>query len=377
MGISMKNNKSYIPGLVLVAFVWLALSAWCFIKPADEMSLSERRRLAAFPEISLDKIQNGSFMSEFEEYTLDQFPMRDEFRTLKAVSSMYIFGKKDNNGIYVADGYASKLDYPLNEKSVTDAADKLTAIYDRYIKGTGSKVYLSIVPDKNYFLAAKNGYPAMDYNRMFSLMKENMPYAEYIDITGTLELADYYRTDTHWKQENIAGSADKIAKAMGNSELDGYETVQTDISFRGVYCGQSALPLQSEKIKYITNDTLQNCRVLPDDATGFSGYAGMYDFDRLYGNDPYDIYLSGARPVVRIENPGAKSGKELIVFRDSFGSSLVPLLAQEYSKITVFDTRYMVPDLIGGFAEFDNADVLFVYSTLLLNKSQAMKDFIY
>lgn len=373
----MKNNKSYIPGLVLVAFVWLALSAWCFIKPADEMSLSERRRLAAFPEISLDKIQNGSFMSEFEEYTLDQFPMRDEFRTLKAVSSMYIFGQKDNNGIYVADGYASKLDYPLNEKSVTDAADKLTAIYDRYIKGTDSKVYLSIVPDKNYFLAAKNGYPAMDYNRMFSLMKENMPYAEYIDITGTLELEDYYRTDTHWKQENIVDAANKIAGAMGSSELDGYETVQTDISFRGVYCGQSALPLQSEKIKYITNDTLQNCRVLSDDATGFCGYEGMYDFDRLYGNDPYDIYLSGARPVVRIENPGAKSGKELIVFRDSFGSSLVPLLAQEYSKITVFDTRYMVPDLIGSFAEFDNADVLFVYSTLLLNKSQAMKDFIY
>lgn len=355
----------------------MALSAWCFLKPGDEISESERRRLAGFPQVSADKILNGSFMSEFEEYTLDQFPVRDKFRMLKAVSSKYIFGQKDNNGIYMADGHVSKLEYPLNEKSVTDAAGKLTSIYDRYIKGTNSKVYLSIVPDKNYFLAAKNGYPAMDYSRMFSLMRGNMPYAEFIDITGELETEDYYRTDTHWKQENIADVAGKIVKAMGSSELEGAEIVQADIAFRGVYCGQSALPLKSEQIKYVTNDVLQSCRVLSENATGLVGYEGVYDFDRLYGNDPYDVYLSGAQPVVRIENPNAKSSRELIVFRDSFGSSLVLLLVQGYKRITLFDTRYMVPDMIGDYADFDNADVLFVYSTLLLNESQAMRDFVH
>ena len=35
-------------------------------------------------------------------------------------------------------------------------------------------VYYSVVPDKNYFIAEKNGYPSMDYDKLLSLMKENI-----------------------------------------------------------------------------------------------------------------------------------------------------------------------------------------------------------
>lgn len=369
------TNKSNKAGLFVVAAVWLSLSVWCYVKPADKFSLSERRVLAQFPQASLDKIENGSFMTEFESYTLDQFPARDQFRTLKSVSSLYVFGKRDNNGIYIANGYASKLEYPLNEKSVVNAADKITKLYDRYMKGTNSKVYISIVPDKNYFLAKPNGYLSMDYERIFSLIKENTPYAQYIDITDTLDIDDYYRTDTHWRQENIIGAADRITEAMGSSRLTGYYTKETGTRFYGVYSGQSALPLESESINYITSDMIAECRVLADNITEQKEYYGMYDMDKLSGRDPYEMYLSGAVPVVYIYNPNAEEEKELIVFRDSFGSSLIPLLSQGYSKITVFDTRYMQPDFVGEFAEFENADVLFVYSTLLINQSAAMRDF--
>ena len=42
--------------------------------------------------------------------------------------------------------------------------------------------------------------------------------------------------------------------------------------------------------------------------------------------DKYDIYLSGATPLITIENPNAHTKKELLLFRDSFGSSIAPLL---------------------------------------------------
>lgn len=95
--------------------------------------------------------------------------------------------------------------------------------------------------------------------------------------------------------------------------------------------------------------------------------------EKAASRDPYEIFLGGADPLIIIENPNAEREKELVVFRDSFGSSLVPLLVSEYSKVTLIDTRYMQSAAIGSFVKFDNQDVLFLYSTLILNNSLAMK----
>ena len=76
---------------------------------------------------------------------------------------------------------------------------------------------------------------------------------------------------------------------------------------------------------------------------------------------------------LRITNPAASGDRELVVFRDSFGSSLIPLLVKDYATVTVVDTRYIDPALLGQYLQFENQDVLFVYSTLILNSSSALK----
>ena len=98
-------------------------------------------------------------------------------------------------------------------------------------------------------------------------------------------------------------------------------------------------------------------------------YSSIYNLNKINSHDKYDIYLSGATPILTIENPEYEGTKELIVFRDSYGSSLIPLLATGYSKITVVDTRYISPKLLSQFIEFENQDVLFIYSTLVINNS--------
>lgn len=368
----MKGKFKYLPGLVAVGIVWFGLAAWSFFKPADAFSDSERRQLAQFPEVSAESMLSGKFMTDLKDYSLDQFPMRDSFRTLKAMSAFYLFGKKDNNDIYIADGYAAKIEYPLNESSVNKAADKLSALYEKYVSGTDAKVYLSVIPDKGYFLAEKNGYPVMDYSRLNEIMQEKMSFAKYIDVTGALTLTDYYKTDTHWKQENILGVAEKITSEMGVTTFDDCETVTTDVPFYGVYYGQAALPLPSESISYLTNDILENCEVFNAE-TGKTS-KGVVDFERLHGKDPYEMFLSGAAPILTVTNPAGEKGKELVVFRDSFGSSLVPLLVKDYEKVTLVDTRYIVPDFVGSFVDFESADdVLFIYSSVILNQSETLK----
>lgn len=361
--------KNIITVCLVSAFLF-GFSAWGIFAPKASYSVSERRPLAAFPTLSTKLVLNGEFMSGFEDYSLDAFPLRDSFRTLKAVTVFYAFRQMDNNNIYINDGYASKLDYPINSQSIEYALSRFRYVYDTYMADTDVNVYFSVIPDKNYFMAGQNGYPSIDYELFLDKFRDGTDYAEFIDIFGLLELSDYYRTDTHWRQEKITDVARQLALSMGTALTADYTVNKADTQFYGVYYGQSALPLPAEDIYYLNNEILNNCRVYDYET---DSYTEVYALDKAAGNDPYEMFLSGSKSLLVIENPAASSEKELIIFRDSFGSSITPLLAEGYSKITLVDIRYLSPQLLGRFIDFTNQDVLFLYSTLVLNNSETIK----
>lgn len=358
-------------GLCLISVFWLSLAIFSWLSPAQSISVSERRPLKQMPEINTESILNTSFMSSFESYTVDQFPLRDTFRTMKALTAKYIFGQKDNNDIYVVDGHAAKLDFPINDASISNAANKLQSLYETYLQNTDANIYFSMVPDKNYFLAKPNGYPTLDYDRLVQYFCSQLSFAEYVDIFSTLSIEDYYRTDSHWKQEQLTEAVQVLANAMSLQTSGQYDAVSVPTPFYGVYYGQSALPLQPDTITYLKNPVLDRCTVYHVES---GKTTGLYDLDKLNSNDPYEMFLSGASPILVLENPSAADSRELIVFRDSYGSSLIPLLAEAYSKITIVDTRYVVPAYLPQFVDFQSADdVLFLYCTTLLNSSSTLK----
>ena len=363
------KTKHIVITAVMVAF-FLVISVFAWVKPSDEFSASERRKLAQFPELSFKTVISGGFMSSFENYTLDQFPLRDKFRTLKALVALNVFNQSANNDIYVVDGFASKIEYPLNEESVERAGDRFRYVYEKYLKDANTKNYLSIIPDKNYFLAEENGYLSIDYDKMISLLRENTDFLKYIDITKELEIEDFYKTDTHWREENIVDVAEKIGKEMGTNVKAEYDVKTLENDFYGVYYGQSALPLEAEEIKYLTNDVLKNCKVFDYQN---NKEISVYDMEKAEGKDPYEMFLGGPLSLVTLENEKAKTDKELIIFRDSFGSSIAPLLVEGYKKITLVDIRYIHPNLLGNYIEFNSQDVLFLYSTSVLNNSETIK----
>ena len=366
------TRKVRLFGFALLAALWLALILGAWFGPTYDISDSERRKLAQMPEITVDSILSGNFMTKFEEFTLDQFPLRDAFRQLKARFHYNVLRQGDNNNIYVADGYAAKLEYPLNETSVSSAMEKFDSLYETYLAGTNCNIFVSIVPDKGLYLAEANGYPAMDYNTMFSTVASSMDWAQFVDVSDLLTVSDYYRTDTHWRQERLHSVAKRICEAMGVSGFAAEELTQTAVErpFYGVYYGQAALPMEPETMYYLTGEVLENCTVYNFE-TGKT--TAVYDMEKLRSRDLYDIYLSGAAALLEITNPAGASGKELVVFRDSFGSSLIPLLLKDYAKITVVDTRYIAPQLLEQYLQFENQDVLFLYSSLILNSSSALK----
>ena len=367
----MEHKKIRAIGAAAVTAIWVILTLLLWFGPAEAVSLSERRPLAQAPELSGKTVLNGTFMADFEKYTLDQFPFRDTFRSVKSLVHYYALGQQDNNDIYLAQGHAAQQDYPLNEASLDHVLERFHRVYEKYLQDSG-KIVMAVVPDKGYYLAEASGHLAMDYETLFSRMEEGMPWADHIDLTDILELKDYYRTDTHWRQENLLDVARRLCEALGVAHFEEGELVskKVNVPFYGVYRGQTALPMDADEMYLLTNGILEEC-TLYDYESGKTG--AIYDMAGLESDDLYDVFLSGPRSLQTIENPNAGTGRELIVYRDSFGSSLVPLLVRDYARITLVDIRYMNLEVLDRFIEFGDQDVLFLYSTLVLNNSNTIK----
>ena len=356
------KNKNIAVTILFSLFLFSFLVA-NLINKDTLISISERRKLEQFPKVSIKTLFDGTFFDKFDKYTTDQFVMRDDFRTLKVNLELGI--KHNYNDLYLYNDYIVKQLYPLSLSSIENLTDKIDYIKDNYLKD--NKIYYSIVPDKNYYVS--NGNLKLDYDKLMSIMNTNLEYAKYIDIFNLISLDNYYKTDTHWKQETLEGIAKKFADEMDFYISNDYE-MKSVTDFLGVYAFQLPVKNNYEQINILTNDFIKNCKVYNYENNKTTD---IYDLDKINSIDKYDIYLSGAVSLIAITNVMVNNNRELIVFRDSYGSSLIPLFTSGYKKIIVVDTRYISPKILNQFIEFTNQDVLFLYSTLLINDSSSLK----
>lgn len=354
--------KNKIVILTVSAF-FLIMSLWGIFSETPNFSESERRVLASFPDVNMCDILNGNFSNEFDDYAVERFPARDMWRQIKAYVKTKFFFQQDNNGIYTVGQHISKMDYPMNTQMLEHAIHLFADIKENYLEQ--NNIYLAVIPDKNKYLAEETGHLEFDYEEFSAYLAENMAYATYIEISDLLESDDYYDTDSHWRQENVVDVAERIADVMGAdiSQEYSYHTLETE--FYGVYAGQSALKCEPDTITYLFSESIRNANV--------HGAEAVYDMKKANSRDPYEMFLSGNQPVVTITNSQCKNQKRLIIFRDSFGSSIAPLFIEGYSEIILVDLRYISSDTLSEYVSFDDADVLFLYSTMLLNHSLSMK----
>lgn len=175
------------------------------------ISLAERRKLEQLPKITIENIKNGEISEKFDKYATDQFILRDLFRKTKAFVRIDILRQKDNNGLFEKDGAIYKMEYPLNKKNVQKSFEKINKVYDKYLQGMN--VYYAIIPDKNHYLK-NDDHLKIDYKELEEISKQELKQLKYIEIEDTLKLEDYYKTDLHWKQENLTNVLGRIQDSM-------------------------------------------------------------------------------------------------------------------------------------------------------------------
>lgn len=356
------NNKikDIVLTIIFITFLFTFMIV-NMMKKDDDISYSERRKLQKMPKITYDSVINGTYFNTLDKYTTDQFILRDNFRKIKI--DIDLLTKNNYNKLYLYKDYIIEETYPLNKESVLNVTNKINDIKRTYLNETNN-IYYSIVPDKNYFV--NNDNLKLNYEKLKNIMNTNLDI-KYIDIFNELSLEDYYKTDTHWKEERLSKVVNKLSKEM-NFNIDNNYSFKRISDFNGTY--SSRIVIEDIKDEIYILDNVNDMNVYNYE---INDYEKVYDLTKLNSLDKYNVYLSGSVSLLKIETMNTNSNKELIVFRDSYGSSLIPLMIDGYKSITVVDTRYISPSILSNYIDFNNKDILFLYSTLLINDSFTLK----
>ena len=356
------NNKvkDIVLTIIFITFLF-AFMIVNIVKKDDDISYSERRKLQKMPKITYNSVINGTYFNTLDKYTTDQFILRDNFRKIKI--DIDLLTKNNYNKLYLYEDYIIEETYPLNKESILNVTNKINNIKRTYLNDTNN-IYYSIVPDKNYFVNDDN--LKLDYDELKNIMNSNLDI-KYIDIFNELSLEDYYKTDTHWKEEKLSKVVKKLSKEM-NFNINNNYNFKRISDFNGTY--SSRIVRKDIKDEIYILDNVNDMNVYNYET---NSYEKIYDLTKLNSFDKYNVYLSGSVSLLKIESMNTSSNKELIVFRDSYGSSLIPLMVDGYKSITVVDTRYISSSMLSNYIDFNNKDILFLYSTLLINDSFTLK----
>ncbi len=278
--------------------------------------------------------------------------------------------EEQSNNFYVADGAIYEKTGTVNENAILANTEKINKTYQQYLQNMN--VYFTIIPDKTYYLEDKLD---ADFKDVVENVESNLNRnIQYFDISSVLELEDYYKTDMHWKQENLENVIDVIEKEMkiqnGNYEEPNYEEKILGDFYGTYYKEQKENNIEPDELKYLTNEEIEKSAVYNAET---ESNEPVYNISKAKetGN-LYDAFLSGASAIEIIKNEQSETGKKLILFRDSFGSSIAPLLINEYEEIVLIDLRYVNYTILSNyvnFSDYENQDVLFLYSSRVINKS--------
>lgn len=351
-----------------------ALATW--LVPDREYSALENRELAQSPEFSGREFLKGEYQTAYESYLNDQFPMRDRWVDV-AVRLQSAAGRKDINDVYLGtEGYLLEKneEKDCDSGQVEENIETLSSFLNDMTQTYGDKhVSCLMIPSKT--LALSNRLPAFaklpERKEVINSLKEKLSHPnELMDLREPLQKHQneyiYYRTDHHWTTLGAYYAYQTWAEKRGQATprpLKYYpqETIFTD--FYGTTYNKVHLPVPADEVTLFHSPAEKGIEVSRDD--------GDEEADTLYfpketsniGCNRYDVFLSGNTFKIEI-NTKAKTGRTLLLVKDSFANCFVPFLTEDYDRIIMIDYRYGKIPMGTILSEYsDITDVLVMFNT--------------
>lgn len=361
-----KENKNLNRGMAwCFAGIVLLLVAASIIQPDRKISDEENRVLTTFPKPSIENIKNKEYMTALEDYSSDQFILRDLWIRLKVRCDLLV-GKREFNGVYLGKKkYLMQIPVGMDEKNTKE---NLEAMNQFRQKNSNLRMNALIVPNAAYIMKdyLPLGAPVRDHGEDMNYIKKQLSGGiGLIDITETLrkhvDEGIYYKTDHHWTSRGAAYGFNAAAKQL---EIEGLvsdykiHTVATD--FSGTLASRSGYHKVKDTVEVYQPENVEY-QYLVSDSDNEEKRPTIYDRNALEGKDKYQVFFGGNHAMVDIVTTNDNQ-RRLLVFKDSYANSFVPFLIPYYNEIIMIDARYYYENVNMLIENKGITDVLFLYN---------------
>lgn len=287
-----------------------------------EPEVTENKVLAEKPEILGDGGINIGYFADLEAYYSDHFAYRQELVTANAMIKSQVFGESSEDLAIVGKEGWLYLKVSLDDYQGTNVASSRGTnniarnlnLMQEYVESQGGSFVFICAPNKNTLYPEYMPYYYQiinEENNLELLTPELSSYGiNYVDAKSVFNADNeilYHKGDSHWNNKGAAMMQDAILDAAGVEHTDfttleytTYDTFQGDI----------------DKILYPLNRHTE---------TEYD-YSKYFNYEYLTPvNDSHIVEQN----IVETTNNNPNSGN-LLCFRDSFGNSLLPFMANEF-----------------------------------------------
>ncbi|MBR3381936.1 MAG: hypothetical protein IKG85_02710 [Clostridia bacterium] len=319
-------------------------------KHAGELSPLEFRSLADYPfrgksaETIAGELVKGEASANVDSFLEDHFPGRSFFIALNSYSTR-LTGRNADQG--VVRGKNGRL---FDAPQVIDLDRARTNIerIDSFAAENGLDSCIVIVPSSA--LVCTGSLPALhlDYNDADLISFAQANSSSYVPDLLALYGSDadperlFYRTDHHWTMSGAYECYRLIAEKLGLTPVDRSGFLVERYNFYGSFYREAGLWLTApDGLEIWRCEALDSMPVTIGPEEFAEEHTGVYDPEKLKAGevDRYAAYLYSNNALTVIENPEG-NGETAILVKDSYGNSIAPLLAMNYSRIVMIDTRY-------------------------------------
>ena len=350
-------NAAIFFGLIIVADILLIFNH------GKLFSETENRVLQQAPVLAMSSLASGKFMTQFENFTADQFFYRNGFIYSKLKMDK-LLGRKISNGVYLgANGYLFEDAAQPDDTKVKRSVD---AVNSFALSHPGLNVVMSIVP--NSIEINKDLLPAgapvrnqkADIEDISSALEGNVTF---VDVSGTLESHKneqlYYKSDHHWTSLGAKYAFETIAETLRIIPAAQYEIITVADDFSGTMASASGDFAVTDNVDIYVAD------IAPQYYVEYSGdavkYSSIYSSSALENKNKYEVFFGGNFPKITITTAG-NTGRRILILKDSYANCFIQFLLPYYDSIVMIDPRYYSDDLEAEIKDAGITDVLILYN---------------
>lgn len=320
----------------------------------QESSDIENRTLAQKPVLSTQEdFLSGSYQNQYEEYLEDQVIGRDKWVSL-STAIQRATGMREINGVYFGKKHyllEKWQESDFDEEQVEENMETLSAFLNETAESYGQDhVSCIMVPSKTNSLSEylPKYVDAMDQTSVLQELRDQLSYPDsLLDLSEALQQHGeeyiYYRTDHHWTTLGAYYGYHAWAEQSGQATaypLEHYQRETVFQDFNGTTYNKVLRGGKPDQVELFHSAGDASVHVSLDAGAGNVESDSMYfPEEAAQGFDRYRIFFSQNTFQIEVDTQ-AKTGKTLLLVKDSFANCFVPFLTENYDKIIMIDYRY-------------------------------------